>query len=433
MSTHHSCGRSLRRLRSILAAAAAAGLLAGVVSAQEAADDPAPKAAPAATLPEFDRSLAGVTRGRDLLDAVVEKYRKAAAIRDKAVITLRTVSSRPVPDQRHEVPLIISRDAAMIVLDKLTFTAIDGTLYGEYASKPDRLYSEDYEGPLTASLFTTHQAIFPLPHFGLCLSVHPVDDLFFFTFDARVVGHRTITDPERGVLEQIRIESTTDGAPCTLSIDAATGLAVRFEAELRSVDDPTTGWDVTTEMTPAVLEEFPLEEFVVRTEGRKEVSSIGFLTAEAVTSDLVGTPAPRFEFADPEGKSISLDDCFGKAAVITFWWIPSEAQFPVLDMLGEIEKWVQEEKVNAVVVPVNCGDRVEDLDLYLASRSKRVARWRDEGGRTSIKDYFAPIWPTTVVISPAGKVTHAFITTDPGATFVERVRNAVKRSLQEDL
>lgn len=433
MSAHHSPGLSPRYLRNALAAAVAVAVFAGAAYAQDAADEAAPDAPPAAPLPEFDRSLAGVTRGRDLFDAVIETYRKAPAIRDTATITLRTISARPAPEQRHEVPLIISRGAARIVLDKLTFTAIDGTLYGEYAPKPDRLYAEDFEGPLTASLFTTHQAIFPLPHFGLCLSVHPIDDLFFFTFDARVVGHRTITDPDRGLLEQIRIESTTEGAPCTLSIDPATRLAVRFEAELRSMDDATTGWDVVTEMKPVVLDDFPLEEFVVRTEGRKDVSSIGFLTAESVTSDLIGAPSPEFEFSDPDGRSITHEDLFGKAAVVTFWWIPSEAQFPVLDMLKEVEKWMQEEKVSAMLVPVNCGDRVEDLDLYLSGRSLTIARWRDEGGRASIRDFFAPIWPTTVVISPAGKVTHAFITTDPGATFVERVRHAVKRSLEEDL
>ncbi len=390
-------------------------------------------AAPAPAAPGFDRSVAGVSRGNALFEAVIDTYRKAPAIRDKAAVTIRAVAEEPGPEQHAEVPLIISTEGARLVLQDLTFTAIDGTLYGEYAPKPDRLYTEDYDGPLSAGLFTTQLSIYALPHFGLCLSPHPIDELFFFCFDARIVGHRALTDPDLGAVEQIRVESTTDGAPCTLTIDPATRLVRRFESEVRDLLDPTRGWDVITEMNPQVLDEFPHTEFVVRTEDRKEVPSIGFLTAESVTSDLIGAPAPDFSFSDPQGKSITLEDCFGKAVVLVFWWIPSEAQFPILDMLREIESWVSEEKVNALVVPVNCGDRPEDLDLYLQGREIVMPLWRDEGGRASIEDFHTPIWPTTVVISPTGKVTHAFITTDPGATFVERVRHAVKKALEEDL
>jgi len=406
-------------------------VMAAPAAAQDEADEAPPPPAP--TTPEFDRSLNGVTRGRDLFDAVVETYRKAPAIRDQAVVTVRTIAAQPGPEQRVEVPLLISRQGARLVLKDLTFTAIDGTLYGEYAPKPDRLYAEDYTGPLSAELFTTQLSVYPLPHFGLCLSAHPIDELFFFTFDARVVGHRSLTDPDLGAIEQIRIESTTDGAPCMLTVNPQSKLVVRFETELRNVDDPTTGWDVTTEMNPQVLEEFPHAEFVIKTEDRKDVASIGFLTAESVTSDLIGAPAPDFTFTDPDGKTITLEECFGQSVVLTFWWIASEAQFPVLDMLKEIEKWAEEEKVNVLVLPVNCGDRPEDLDLYLKSRAIEIVRWQDERGRASIEDYHAPIWPTTVIISPTGKVTHAFITTDPGATYVERVRHAVKRALEADL
>lgn len=417
----------------LLSAAALLLWLASSVPPALAQDAAGGAAAPAAVAPDFDRSVDGVSRGNALFEAVMDVYRKAPAIRDKATVTVRTVLDEPGPEQRAEVPLIISRQGARVVLQDLTFTAIDGTLYGEYGPKPDRLYAEDYDGPLSAGLFTTQLSIFALPHFGLCLSTHPIDDLFFFCFDARIVGHRALTDPDLGPVEQIRIESTTDGAPCTLTIDPATKLVRRFQSEVRDLLDPTRGWDVITDMNPQILDGFPHEEFVVRTEDRKEVPSIGFLTAESVTSDLIGAAAPDFSFSDPQGKAITLEGCFGKAVVLVFWWIPSEAQFPILDMLKEIESWVAQEELNALVVPVNCGDRPEDLDLYLQGRKIEVSLWRDEGGRASIEDFHAPIWPTTVVISPAGKVTHAFITTDPGATFVERVRNAVKRSLEEDL
>ena len=395
--------------------------------------DPVPAAPPAPALPDFVRSLEGVNRARRIFEAVVQTYREAPAIRDNTIVTMRVVSDQEYPEQKHEVPLIISREGVRIVLNNITVTAIDGTLYGEYGAKPERLFVEDFDGPLTVDLFTMQNSIFPFPHFGLCLSESPIDNLFFFTFDARLVGHRTITDEKWGVVEQVRIESSTDGAPCTLTIDPKTNLVVRFESEISDLSNLSSKWIVITEMNPQILENFPVEEFVIATDDRKIVPSIGLLTAESVTADLVDAPSPDFTFSDPQGKTISRSDCLGKATVLTFWWIASEATAPVLDSLKEIQKWIDDETIGAVIVPVDCGDTVEDLDLYLKGREIEIPQWQDQGGKVSIDDFYAPSWPTTVVISPAGKVVAAFMGTDPGDTFVERVRNAVKRAIDQDL
>lgn len=422
-----------------LVAAAVLPLLGSPALAQDQ-PEPAPPAdgapaggAAAPATPEFDRSLEGVNQARSIFDKVVEAYRTAPAIRDNTVVKMQLIADREYPEQKHEVPLIISREGVRIVLNDITMTAIDGTLYGEYGPKPGRLFVEDFDGPLSVDLFTIQNSIFPFPHFGLCLSDSPIDNLFFFTFDARLVGHRTLTDEKWGTLEQVRIESSTDGAPCTLSIDPRTNLVVRFESEITDLSDPDTKWEVTTEMNPEILTDFPVELFVVNTDDRKIVPSIGLLTAESVTADLIDAPSPDFTFTDPQGKTISRANCAGKVTVLTFWWIASEATAPVLDSLNELQAWIDDETVNAVVVPVNCGNSVEDLDLYLKGREIEIPQWQDEGGRISIGDFHAPSWPTTVVISPAGKVVAAFMGTDPGATFVERVRYAVKRALNEDI
>jgi len=397
------------------------------------ADDAPAEAAAAPAMPEFDRSLEGVNQARSIFDKVVETYRTAPAIRDNTVVKMRFIADQEYPEQKHEVPLVISREGVRLVLNDITMTAIDGTLYGEYGPRPKRLFVEDFEGPLSVDLFTIQNSIFPFPHFGLCLSDSPIDNLFFFTFDARLVGHRSINDEKWGPVEQVRIESSTDGAPCTLTIDPGTNLVVRFESEITDLSNPDTKWAVMTEMNPEILADFPVEEFVVNTDDRKIVPSIGLLTAESVTADLVDAPSPDFTFSDPQGKTISRSDCIGKATVLTFWWIASEATAPVLDSLKKIQAWIDDETVNAVIVPVDCGDTVEDLDLYLKGRGIEIPQWQDQGGKVSIGEFHAPSWPTTVVISPAGKVVAAFMGTDPGATFVERVRHAVKKALHEDL
>lgn len=419
-----------------LVAAAVLPLLESPARAQDQ-PQPAPQAdgAPAEmpAIPEFDRSLEGVNQARRIFDKVVETYRNAPAIRDDTVVSMRFVSDQEYPEQKHEVPLIISREGVRIILNDITMTAIDGTLYGEYGLKPKRLFVEDFEGPLSVDLFTIQNSIFPFPHFGLCLSDSPIDNLFFFTFDARLVGHRTISDEKWGSVEQVRVESSTDGAPCTLSIDPKTNLVVRFESEITDLSNPDTRWEVTTEMNPQLLEDFPVAEFVVNTDDRKIVPSIALLTADQVTADLIDAPAPEFTFVDPDENTISLDDCLGKTTVLSFWWIASEATAPVLDSLQELQKWIDDDAINAMIVPVDCGDTVEDLDLYLKGRQIEIPQWQDEGGKISIGTFHAPSWPTTVVISPAGKVVAAFMGTDPGATFVERVRHAIQRALDQDL
>ncbi len=395
--------------------------------------DGAPAAEPAPALPEFDRSLEGVNRARSVFDKVVETYRTAPAIRDHTVVKMQFIADQEYPEQKHEVPLIISREGVRVVLNDITLTAIDGTLYGEYGPKPQRLFVEDFDGPLSVDLFTIQNSIFPFPQFGLCLSDSPIDNLFFFTFDARLVGYRSNNDEKWGTVEQVRIESSTDGAPCTLTIDPKTSLVVRFESEITDLSNPDTRWKITTEMNPQRLDVFPVEEFAIITDDRKIVPSIGLLTAEHVTADLIDTLSPEFTFADSDENTITLNDCVGKATVLTFWWIASEATAPVLDSLKEIQTWIDDEQISAMIVPVDCGDTGEDLDLYLKGREIEIAQWRDEGGRISIGDFHAPSWPTTVVISPAGKVVAAFVGTDPGATFVERVRHAVTRALDQDL
>ncbi len=412
---------------------------AGLCAArQEAPPQPAGEAGAAAqttpaAAPEFDRSLAGVNRARALFDKVVETYRTAPAIRDEVTVTLRFSGGGEEGEQSSTVPLIISRQGVRITLNDITFTAIDGTIYGEYAPKPKRLFVEDFQGPLSVDLFTIQNSIFPFPHFGLCLSDTPIDELFQFTFDARLVGHRTIDDAKLGSVEQILVESSTEGAPCTLTIDPATSLVLRFESELKDLANPDTKWLITSEMKPQPLDHFPIEEIVVDMDGRKMVQSVGLLVAEHATADLIDTPSPDFTFTDPEGNTLSLEDCAGKATAIMFWWIPSEAESPVLESVIELQKWIEQEQLTAQIVPVNCGDRVEDLDLYLEGRKVEIDRWQDEGGAASIGAFFAPKWPTTVVISPAGKVVQAFVGTDPSGTFTERVRKAIHEALNEDL
>lgn len=396
--------------------------------------EPAPPAeATPAAKPEFDRSLEGVNRARALFDKVVETYRTAPAIRDDVTVTMRFTGGGQEGEQSSTVPLIISRQGVRITLNEVTFTALDGTIYGEYGPKPQRLFVEDFEGPLSVDLFTIQNSIFPFPQIGLCLSENPIDELFYFTFDARLVGHRAIEDPKLGAVEEVRIESSTEGAPCVLTIDPATNLVLRFESELSDMANPDTKWLITSEMKPQRLDDFPIEEMVVDMDNRKMVQSVGLLIAEHTTADLIDTPSPDFTFTDPAGNTLSLEDCAGKATVLVFWWIASEAESPVLDSVIELRKWIDEEQLAAQIVPVNCGDPVEDLALYLEGRKIEIDRWQDERGATSITAFYAPKWPTTVVISPAGKVVAAFVGTDPGDTFPERVRHAVRKSLDEDL
>lgn len=383
---------------------------------------------------EFDRSIEGINRAARLFDQVVQTYRRNV-IRDACTVTMKRVpGGEEEAGQSFDVPLVMSREGVRIELNDIVFTAVDGTVYGESAEVPERLFAMDYEGELTTSMFVGQLAIFPFPQFGLCLSDQPLEEVFFFTFDARVAGHRTVTSEGEEQFEEIRIESSTDGAPCVLRIDPATHLVVEFRAMLRNPDDPESGMDVITRMEPEVLDEFPHGEFVVDMEGRRVVDSVGGLFAPPNTVDLIGAMCPAFEFEGfGETEGVTTDTGFGRVRVISFWSFGSESMVGVIDALVELDAWVEEEGLACDVIPVWCDVSVDDLEFWMKNRAVSMPMWMDRGAGSAIEDFQVPLLPTTVIVGPDGIIHRAWSDSQAPENMVGRLKAGVRSALEKGL
>jgi thiol-disulfide isomerase/thioredoxin len=137
-----------------------------------------------------------------------------------------------------------------------------------------------------------------------------------------------------------------------------------------------------------------------RTQGKE------LLGAAGESTQLVGKPAPAFDLADPEGKTISLVSLKGNVVVLDFWatWCgPCRVTLPLLDKVA-----TEHAGRDVVVLAINVGEDAGTVSSYLAEQKLAVTALLDKDTAVS-KAYFANAIPQTVVIGRDGVVRHVSI------------------------
>jgi len=109
-------------------------------------------------------------------------------------------------------------------------------------------------------------------------------------------------------------------------------------------------------------------------------------------SNLVTEPAPKFNLANLEGKTLKLDDYKGKVVILDFWatWCgPCKASFPAMKKLQE----AYSSNPNVKVLFVNTFERFKDLDENIA----KVKEFLTTNG-----------YPFNVILDSKSKVSEAY-------------------------
>lgn len=140
---------------------------------------------------------------------------------------------------------------------------------------------------------------------------------------------------------------------------------------------------------------------------------------------LVGKPAPAFELADLDGKSVSLQSLQGKVVVLDFWatWCgPCRVIMPDLNALAK-----EHEADDVVVLAVNVAEEVETVRTFLQEQKLSLRAVLDKDRSVSRKYQVTGI-PQTVVIGRDGNVSHVHVGASPNykSELKEQIEAALK-------
>jgi thiol-disulfide isomerase/thioredoxin len=121
----------------------------------------------------------------------------------------------------------------------------------------------------------------------------------------------------------------------------------------------------------------------------------------AETKVEIGYAAPDFEVELLGGAVVKLSDYRGLAVLINFWatWCgPCTGEMP------DIQKLSDEFKDELVVIAVNCSEKKDKVETFIADNGYDFAVGLDENGAVQ-KKYPTNGIPYTVIVDPAGIIT----------------------------
>jgi len=118
-------------------------------------------------------------------------------------------------------------------------------------------------------------------------------------------------------------------------------------------------------------------------------------------NSLLGKPAPDFQFAGPEGHSISLSDLKGSPVLLNFWatWCgPCRGEMPYLQEI--YEKW---QVMGVVLLAINIMESPSEVDNFMQSQGFTFPVLLDSDGAIAAQ-YGIKYIPTTFFIDTGGIV-----------------------------
>lgn len=387
-------------------------------------------------VPEFDRSNAAVAKATKLFNESIKAYRAAPAIRDNMQVSVSATKVGEVTTRDAEIPLLISPNASRIVMEDITLTAIDGTIYGEFAPRPTRYYAFDFDGPIKMEMFVNLVGMFAFPQYPMMYSEDPLSRIFMYTPEAQIVGYRLVRDdnnPPREVPE-VKIESAVMGAPVTLRFDPDTKLLLMFETWLHdpnlAVDD---GSVIKITMDPKILDAEPIEEFIVETDGRREARSMMMITAPPSSMSLIGYEVEDYEAMDLDGNAVKIDPKMGRVTVLLFWNVPIEGLSSVLNMYEDIVRWANAEDLVVDFISVNHGDTLENIISSIDDRKFSFPVYYQTDTLATYNAYRVVPMPTFIIISPNRIVEKVYEEFDPLTPLFEELKKSIRAVLEKDL
>ncbi len=371
------------------------------------ADTAEPEVAePVDRIPSFDDSEDAISEGKDIFESSKLAYRALTAVRDVSLVRTITTFNGQTDEQSFEVPMLLTPESMTITLQEVEFTILDGSVYGENEGVENRLYVYDFDGPITAQLFIDIMFMFPFVPVPMMYADDPLNMLFAFNIDPWVDGYRRIyIADEDAEYDEILIGSTGDGAVLELRFDPETKLVRRFRTMLRDPNfDEAGGTEIIVEFHPEVLEQVPLDEFIVNIEDRRQVDSVGALYMEPNAMDLINRLAPSFTFSTLDDEVITSELLAGNAVVLGFWQMQHEGLLPILPALSQLADWEEETGKPVKVLAVNVADELDALRTYWNESEFNVTLALDPDAVAAQQDFKLPAFPTVIVIGPDGSV-----------------------------
>ncbi len=361
---------------------------------------------PEIKIPDFQTDTDALKKAQSIFNQSVSAYQAAKAIRDETEVKSISTYAGRADEQSFKVPMLLTQDAMWIKLNKGKFTVIDNTIYGEHQDHPKRFYAQDFEGDITTDLFVDILYLIPFVNIPMTYSDDPLAELFLATINPTIAGYRQITEPKTNrKLDEILIKSADDGADINLRFNPQTHLITRFQTTLRDPNmNEMDGTEIIVTFHPEILTEIPYDEFIVKTDNRREVEEITSLYAPDNIDDLAGQPAPPFNLPDITGQTVNSDTLIGNIVVLGFWKIEHEGLLPILPALNDLATWRDTEGKPVKIYAVNAGD---DLDILRTNWNEQNFRFNlliDQDMSVTRDTYKLGLFPTIIIISTNGEI-----------------------------
>jgi len=137
----------------------------------------------------------------------------------------------------------------------------------------------------------------------------------------------------------------------------------------------------------------------------------------------IGYPAPDFKFELLNGETGKLSDYRGKAVFINFWatWCK-----PCVGEMPDIQKLSEAYADDLIVLAINCGDKKNKVDNFIADNGYTFNIVLDESGEIQDK-YPTKGIPYTIIVNPEGIITQIRLGAgnDMFSIYEEYVKNAL--------
>jgi peroxiredoxin len=137
-------------------------------------------------------------------------------------------------------------------------------------------------------------------------------------------------------------------------------------------------------------------------ESNQEGPALGIITGSSVDSPQniqIGTPAPDFQFQNPDGQATSLNDLQGKTVLINFWQTrcpPCVHEMPYFQQV--YDEWSDK---GLVVLAINVGESSSKVKSFLQSHGLSLPVLLDTNGDVALM-YNIQYSPTTFLIDKDG-------------------------------
>jgi len=382
----------------------------------------------------FSRSTDSVKKANELFDAMVKAYRSAPAIRDEVNVRVQTSFQGKDHEQASDVKLVMSPQSSRINLNGTVIIVIDETLYAQYEERPKRFFALDFDGPVTTQLFTDLVGGFTFPQYAAMYSEKPLRDVYIHTLDPKIVGYREAMGETGTKYPEILVEPEREGVPVILRFDPTTKLLRQLRADMSESEFGEGNYvTITVTMKPTILPIEPIEDFVIDTDELAEVPTFMALFQPPSTSSLAKEQAPAFSIVDQNETTILSEGFLGEVLVVVFWDVPTDSLFSIFETLTELNGWLERSGLRVKLIPLNFGDRTEDINSIIEFRNVDYPVYRDPAGMRVRTDYQLQVLPTTVIIAADGTVHQVIEYTEESSFTLEDLQNSIREALAREM